>query len=256
MTCVRVFVRAGQRVSGARTRPKLILRLRVGNTGNTKGFLATCNKASDEKATESLQGSPPGEFPFTGEQVPATALQVEGKLVVCVASMMDAIYDTEMCRRASGITGWDARWLAVSQVAELKAGTPTAEGEKKVTLLRHLGTQEERDHSRGKCVRCGREDEHRAAHLRDHCPEFYLQWVQAFHKLLEAAEPKLGWPRGGVSDLEVWFVKGEQRLWISVVADENLQWYLDGHPGQEVLLSIWSGQFFMTVPIFLLGPWK
>ena len=173
-------------------------------------------------------------------------LVVGGAVVVCVASTMDAICDTEMCNRASGITGWDARWSAVSQVTELKAGTLTAEGAKKVLLLRQLGTQEERDQSSGKCVWCGRENELRASHLRHHCPEFYLRWLQAFHHLLGAIEPKLDWLRGGISDLEAWLVKGDERLWTSLIADGDLQWYLDGHPGQEVIAWSWSGQFFTT----------
>ena len=173
------------------------------------------------------------QCPFTQEQVPATVFNVGGAVVVCVASTMGAIYDTEMCRRASGITGWDDRWSAVSQVAELKAGALTAEGAKKVMLLHQLGTQDDRDQSSGKCVRCGRDNKLRATHLRHHCPEFSLRWVQAFHHLL-----KLDWLRGGVSDLEAWFVKGRQRLWISLIADGDLQWYLDG-----------QGNFFTTGPL-------
>ena len=68
-----------------------------------KGFLAICNKVSDKKATQSLQASRPGEFPFTQEQVPATVFHVGGVVVVCVVSLMDAIYDTEMCSRASEV---------------------------------------------------------------------------------------------------------------------------------------------------------
>ena len=92
------------------------------------------------------------------------------------------------------------------------------EGAKKKVLLRQLGTQEEQDQSSGKCVWCGRENELGASHLRHHCPEFYLRWVQAFHHLLRAVEPKLDWLRGGASDLEAWLVKGNKRLWINLIA--------------------------------------
>ena len=44
-------------------------------------------------------------------------------------------------------------------------------------------------------------------------------------------------------------MKGNKRLCISLIADGDLQWYLNGHPRQEVIAWSWSGPFFTTGPL-------
>ena len=209
-------------------------------TAGWQSLCLTCNRLADEQATAQLEASKEGEFFLPKELVPGPVFSVGGKVVVALDETLDQIYNEAIRHRAAaGLAGWDARRSAYDQVKAFEGGAIVTSSFKKLMLLRALGMQVEVAGEGQSGHWCGATDSLRASHLQFYCPEFYLRWVQVTHKLAGTLHQLGIWSLTLVSDLEILFSRQGKRMWMSVMADGDLNGYLQRKAPDDVMAFSW-----------------
>ena len=60
---------------------------------------------------------------------------------------------------------------------------------------------------------------------------------------------KVTWQRGGVLDLEAWFLMDKQEVWVGLIPDGGLQRFQEAHQNREILGWSCSGRFYAAGPL-------
>ena len=164
---------------------------------------------TDDKATEALQVAQEGAFFLPKEEVSGPVFSINGLVVVDLTASLDKVYDDEMHWRAQeGLTRYDGRWSSHGMLKAIKDGQLTNESLKMLFLLRALGMEVEREGQKGDCKWCGQNGGLGAAHLTNHCPDFYLRWVRQVQRVVDGVVALGEWHLRGIHDLEARFEGG------------------------------------------------